>query len=454
MTKATSRNTNSTDARKLAVAEARADISDTVRFLPQRYVKDVDLRTVKEHPRNANEGDAGALSESVDALGFYGAIIVQEQTPRRAKRMVVVAGHSRRRDLLARGVHHCPALFVTCDDATALKIVLADNRITRLGLDNPAKLLDALDELAETVGLEGTGFDEEDRDDTRLLVRGEIHREEADTERDALNDRQPSPRELPLDLIFTYFRGPEHVLAKSAGWMSGTHSSNNQALKPETWPVKLAFIDNDWKEYDHARHVDVVAKIKPKYATVRDVMTRQQCKDAGIQHLPLDVILGHAEELAKHAEHVIVIPKFDCIAEIPRQYVLGYSVLSSYGATPLATEKFAGRPVHLLGGSWRRQLGYLAALGDDVISIDNNYVSNVARFGRFCFGDGRESQINAMLSDNMSIPRLVAFALSFGLIGRYVFDLTHGKSAVSDSKAGAVKAAPVVPADLETESAR
>ena len=434
--------------------EDAAAVSRELKVVPQRYVHNFDYRSVSEHPRNANEGDAGALAESIDALGFIGAILVQEKTPRGAKRMIVCAGHGRRRDVLSRGVTHGPALLATLDDATALKFVLADNRITRLGLDNPAKLLDALDELAELAGLGGTGFDEDDRSDTRLLVDGLGHAEAADVERGAIADKQPSPRELPLDLIFTYFRGPEHLIAKSAGWLSGTHSSNNQALKPDTWPVKLQFIDNDWKEYDHARHVDVVAGIKPKYATVRDVMTRAQCKDAGIQHLSLDTILGQAEEVGKHAEHVIVIPKFDCIADIPTQHVLGYSVLSSYGATPLPSEKFAGRRVHLLGGSWRRQLGYLAALGDDVVSIDNNYVSNVARFGRFCYGDGREQQINALMPDNMSVPGLVAFALSFGLIGRYVFDLTRGKSAAPDVKVGAVKAAPVVPADLETESAR
>lgn len=141
------------------------------------------------------------------------------------------------------------------------------------------------------------------------------------------------------------------------------------------------FIDNHYHAYDHAHHVSVVRQHRPRYATVRDVMTREQCAQADIAYYELSQILDWAEELAEYAEHVIVIPKYDCLDRIPESYMLGYSVPTSYGGTPLPISAFRGRRVHLLGGEPRLQVEYWRELGSDVVSIDNNYIQRKSQFG-------------------------------------------------------------------------
>jgi hypothetical protein len=189
------------------------------------------------------------------------------------------------------------------------------------------------------------------------------------------------------------------------------------------------FVDNEYADYDHALHLSVVQELRPTYATVRDVMTREQCRDAGIAYYPLDTILAWAEEIAQYAENVIVIPKYDCIADIPDQYMLGYSVPSSYGGTPLSVDLFRHRRVHLLGGSWKSQLEHLAALGDAVVSIDNNHIQLMARrFGQFDDGDGHMQQLQAIGCGSANNPRYAALALSFGMIAAKVNEL-HATSA-------------------------
>jgi hypothetical protein len=186
---------------------------------------------------------------------------------------------------------------------------------------------------------------------------------------------------------------------------------------------KIAFIDNNYERYDHAVHAATVKEHRPKYATVRDVMTRQQCAAAGIQYFELEQILEWAEELREYAQHVIVIPKYECMDKIPEYFQLGYSVPSSHGATPLSHEAFRGRRVHLLGGSWKMQLGYMAVLGSDVVSLDNNYVHKIANYGQFVTEDGDLRNVSSLGLGRLNNPRYVAMVLSFGLVSSKLNEL-------------------------------
>src|SRR6266568_2580391 len=132
----------------------------------------------------------------------------------------------------------------------------------------------------------------------------------------------------------------------------------------------ILFIDNEWHGYDHALHLDAVKEFRPKYATVRDLLTREQAKQSDVAYYTIEETLAMAREIAAHADNVILIPKYDCIDRLPREIngkrvVLGYSVASSYGQTELPPSRFAGWPVHLLGGSWARQRSLLNLLRDD-----------------------------------------------------------------------------------------
>jgi hypothetical protein len=209
-------------------------------------------------------------------------------------------------------------------------------------------------------------------------------------------------RTVPLDAILTLGLNSIGLAAHEMGFLLGTISTDRTAARKleERLPgVRLGFMDNEWHDYDHARHVAAVADARPKYATVRDVMTREQCEHEGVEFLPLGQVLEMAEEVQSYCDNVIVIPKYDCLDKIPEKYVIGYSVPTSYGRTPMPAEMLQGRRVHLLGGSWNKQRKYLALLGDDVVSFDNNHLSKVATFGEFCYPDGRASKLRYIHDD-------------------------------------------------------
>jgi len=239
---------------------------------------------------------------------------------------------------------------------------------------------------------------------------------------------KPKSRKLPLDLILTVGNTPIYVyLAKACGIHWGIQSQRTMLRDDWAMPNVLTFIDNDYLKYNHELHLDVIKKYKPKYATVRDIMTEGQCERAGIAYYSYEQILAWAEELSQYAENVIMIPKYDIIDKIPEKYMLGYSVPSSHGSTPLPVEAFKGRRVHLLGGSWRLQLAHMAQLGDDVVSIDNNYEFKMAKYGQYITPDGDGRNLSKFLDCHINNPLTVAMAITLGAMGAKLNELLGTK---------------------------
>ena len=213
--------------------------------------------------------------------------------------------------------------------------------------------------------------------------------------------------------------------------MYGIRSSDVQTNGKGVCPIaatskrhKVQFVDNDFHDYNHAHHAEIVRQYLPKYATVRDIMMPEQCTAAGIKYYPLEQVMDWAAEIAEYAQNVIVIPKYDCLDQIPDRYMLGYSVPTSYGGTPLPVEMFKGRRVHLLGGSWKAQLAHMAVLGDDVVSLDNNHVSLIGeRFGQYNTKDGDSGVVHEILGYLPTNGRDVALAISVGAIGAKLNEL-------------------------------
>jgi len=262
----------------------------------------------------------------------------------------------------------------------------------------------------------------------------------------------PNPRQLPLDMIFTATLPASCCMAVRSGLKYGLQSTKRLCANTDDQIHRVTFVDNDYQNYQHARHREVVKMARPKYATVRDVMTYPQCRAAKIKYYPLDQILEWAEDLRAYAEHVIVIPKYDCLDQIPDHFVLGYSIPSSHGGTPLPMEAFKGRPIHLLGGSWKVQLHYLAELGEDVISVDNNYISILANeYGCYVDPEGEIHKCNETPTIAPAINvAYIALAISMGNIGAKVNDITQTKtpdrvrraSPQADQTLGDVRRAP------------
>lgn len=108
----------------------------------QSFEAESDLTQLEDHPSNPRHGSDTAVATSIDRNGWYGAIIAQRSSRR------ILAGHTRRRVLVDAGNTTGPVLWIDCDDDTALRILLADNRTAELAIWNDDELLDALHEVS------------------------------------------------------------------------------------------------------------------------------------------------------------------------------------------------------------------------------------------------------------------------------------------------------------------
>lgn len=112
------------------------------------------IDSLTPHPRNPNQGDVGAITESIGVHGFYGHVIAQKSS------RTILAGEHRWKAAKAAGMDKIPVTWVDVDDEQALRIVLVDNRSGELAFRDPAGLVELLKELTETPsGLAGTGYD-------------------------------------------------------------------------------------------------------------------------------------------------------------------------------------------------------------------------------------------------------------------------------------------------------
>ncbi|MEU9014259.1 DNA methyltransferase [Streptomyces sp. NPDC048479] len=118
---------------------------------------DIPLDELTPFGGNAKRGDVDAIRSSLRKNGQYRSLVVREipDGPR-----IVLAGNHTMLGLNAEGHHTARCELILCDDATARRINLVDNRAAELGTyDN-----DALAELLSYLDgdYEGTGYSEED----------------------------------------------------------------------------------------------------------------------------------------------------------------------------------------------------------------------------------------------------------------------------------------------------
>jgi len=172
------------------------------------------------------------------------------------------------------------------------------------------------------------------------------------------------------------------------------------ARLPEDKPhFPIYFADQDWHNPNRDRYMAEIKKHQPQMATVLDLEMKGQLKE----------VLSWAEEAAQFCTMVVVIPKVKgTIKHIPKRIngkyiVLGFSVPTKYGSTPVPKDEFAGRRVHLLGGSPHHQMRVWDIMRNycEVVSVDGNYAQRMAvRHNRF-WVDG-----TAWGASNRWFPRL------------------------------------------------
>lgn len=178
------------------------------------------------------------------------------------------------------------------------------------------------------------------------------------------------------ELIFCYGKNPSFApIALAAGFRYG-------AQLPCVTYAPVYFADNEYRQPDRTAYMAALAEHRPQVATVVDWMVDEQLPD----------VLAWAEEAAQYCERLIIIPKVSGgISRIPtriggRDVVLGYSVPTTHGGTDLMLWEFAGRSVHLLGGSPQQQMflysRYFRGICD-VVSADGNMHCQQANSCRF-----------------------------------------------------------------------
>ncbi len=177
--------------------------------------------------------------------------------------------------------------------------------------------------------------------------------------------------------VFKFVNHDKNVIkiAVNHGWLPGARYTHLRNIKIFN---RLGFLDIDWKRYDFKRHLKATKMTRPFMTVARDVLDKRE----------LNKIIDEAFSLQKYAKIVIIVPKdrkLSCHINniIPKNFLLGFSVTSSYGETNIEP-KYFNRPVHLLGGrpEVQRNLANLMP----VVSFDNNRFTLDAIYGDYFDG--------------------------------------------------------------------
>jgi ParB-like chromosome segregation protein Spo0J len=114
----------------------------------------IALDALTPFPGNARRGDVDKIRESLRANGQYRSLIVRQTDD---DRLIVLTGNHTRQALMDEGYAGGRCEVIRCDDATATRINLVDNRLPDFGTYDNEALLEALSSLGDD--LEGTGYD-------------------------------------------------------------------------------------------------------------------------------------------------------------------------------------------------------------------------------------------------------------------------------------------------------
>lgn len=172
-------------------------------------------------------------------------------------------------------------------------------------------------------------------------------------------------------------------IAQSLGWTLGINSK----IQNKNNCLSISFVDNDWKNYDHKKHLKAVKKHKPLLATVKDFESINESQ----------LIIKWAKELAEYCGRVLIIPK------LPKSHIYtylwqkkqglwnfphwsAYSIPTNYGGVEYDKRFFDNQFIHLLGGSPTQQSRFYDLFDNHtnckVVSLDGNYSMKIAKFGK------------------------------------------------------------------------
>jgi len=405
---------------------------DVISLVPQAYrsrIRELRIVPVAElapHPLNYRRHppvQRKALSSILDQIGVVKPALAYVSA-RNGDKLTLIDGHLR-----SELIDPLPVLVLDVDDAEADTLLATLDPIAALARADAQALQQVLASLTlpvdDAVREVMTKYDD-------ILA---IDHPPVSAPIDELSTRDASaPPPLPsLDAIYTF---PSTDQTCCVAYRSGLYvgiRSDDQAHRSLCANHPYLFVDNHYQRYDHEHHKRLVAKLRPKYATVVDIYTENQAKLAGIDPwIPFDEVMKYAEDLEQYAEKIIVIPKYDCIADIPERYIIGCPTVTtgSVAYITLPVDMYKHRTVHILGGSINQQYRKwweLTKAGARVVSCDTNYIHLQAKYGSvsgllLC----NELFGTAFAQDAMAVgdftklpflpnPLMVSFAISAGI---------------------------------------
>lgn len=174
-----------------------------------------------------------------------------------------------------------------------------------------------------------------------------------------------------LDLIFCAGDNKEFFqVAYEAGYILGIRSGR------QSYGYDIQFVDIEYKRRNFEKHLKVVAKYQPKYATVLDL------SDELASERDIERAMKQYEQLSQYCQIPLIVPKLPGqIAMLPDGVAIGYSIPTSYGGAQYELAELQGRRVHLLGGSPHEQMDLYKRLDGwaQVMSVDGNMAMRIAR---------------------------------------------------------------------------
>ena len=162
----------------------------------------VDLQDLRPHPKNPNQGDIGEIFSSIEENGFYGTIVAQRSTG------FIIAGNHRYLAAREAKLAQVPVAWIDVDDERAMRIMLADNRVAELAVRDDLQLSEILASLANTTGLQGTGYDGDYLDELVAQLAGPLDLSKA---WEGMPEFEQNAA-LPFRSIVVHFQTPEAVV--------------------------------------------------------------------------------------------------------------------------------------------------------------------------------------------------------------------------------------------------
>lgn len=192
-------------------------------------VASVSISSLEGYPTNPRRGDIEAIAYSLKTHGQYRPIVVQYGTN------YILAGNHTYKAAKKLGWKKIKVTYVDCDEQTARRMVLADNRLTDLASYNEPLLKNLLTALPD---LEGTGFTATEVESLDRLISGD--------EKQTISDSKPLPSDPEVKIgmwKFTVDKDAYDAWKAQLYQEAPTKQKANKAIKerlgfPERKPIE------------------------------------------------------------------------------------------------------------------------------------------------------------------------------------------------------------------------